>query len=62
MSIASPEADTLTVKQRVFIGVLVVVSVVLAALVVSYLSPAAETSEAVPGHLSPAVYRDRVCG
>jgi hypothetical protein len=43
-------------KQRVFIGVLVVLSVVLVALVVFYFSPAAETSEALPGqHLSAAV-------
>jgi hypothetical protein len=42
MSIASPEAETLTMKQRVFIGVLGVLSVVLAALVVFYFSPAGE--------------------
>jgi hypothetical protein len=60
MSIASPEAETLTMKQRVFIGVLGVLSVLLAALVVFYFSPAGETSEALPGqHLSPTVYEDR---
>lgn len=34
MSIASPEAETLTMKQCVFLGVLGVLSVLLAALVV----------------------------
>jgi hypothetical protein len=60
MSIASPEAETLTMKQRVFIGVLGVLSVLLAALVVFYFSPAEETSKAVPGqNLSPTMYADR---
>jgi hypothetical protein len=60
MSIASPEAETLTMKQRVFIGVLGILSVLLAALVVFYFSPAEETSEALPGrNLSPTVYEDR---
>jgi hypothetical protein len=59
MSFASPEAETLTMKQRVFIGVLGVLSVLLAALVVFYFSPAEETSEALPGrNLSPALYED----
>jgi hypothetical protein len=59
MSIASPEAETLTMKQRVFIGVLGVLSVLLAALMVFYFSTAEETSEALPGrNLSPAVYED----
>jgi hypothetical protein len=63
MSIASLEAETLTMKQRVFIGVLGVLSVVLAAVVVFYFSSAGETSKALPGqHLSPAVYEDRLCG
>jgi hypothetical protein len=57
MSIASPEAEILTMKQRVFIGVLGVLSVLLAALVVFYFSPAEETSEALPRrNLSPALY------
>jgi hypothetical protein len=60
MSIASPEAETLTMQQRVFIGVLGVLSVVLATLLVFYFIPAGETSEALPGqHRSPTVYEDR---
>jgi hypothetical protein len=60
VSIASPEAETLTMKQRAFIGILGVLSVLLAALVVFYFNPAGETSEALPGqHLSPTVYEDR---
>jgi hypothetical protein len=60
MSIANPEAATLTMRQRVFIGVLGVLSVVLAALVVFYFTTAAEISEALPGqYLSPAVHGDR---
>jgi hypothetical protein len=59
MSIASPEAETLTMKQRIFIGVLGALSILLAALVVFYFSPAEETSEALPGrNLSPTVYED----
>jgi hypothetical protein len=42
MSIASPEAEAITMKQRVFIGALGVLSVVLAALVVFYFSPTGE--------------------
>lgn len=49
MSIASPEAETLTTKQRVFMGVFGILSVLLAALVVFYFTPAEETSEALPG-------------
>ena len=57
MSIANPEAKTLTRKQRIFIGVLGVLSVLLAALVVFYFSPSEEISEALPGrNLSPTVY------
>jgi len=57
MSTANPEAETLTMKQRVFIGVLGVLSILLAALVVFYFSPAEETSEALPGrNLSPTLY------
>jgi hypothetical protein len=60
VSSASPEVETLTMKQRVFIGVLGVLSVVLATLLVFYFSPAGETSEALPGqHRSPTVYEDR---
>jgi hypothetical protein len=57
MSMATPEAENLTMKQRIFIGVLGVLSVLLAALVVFYFSPTEETGEAFPGrNLSPAVY------
>ncbi len=57
MSIANPEAETLTMKQRIFIGILGVLSVLLAALVVFYFSPAEETGEALTGrNLSLAVY------
>jgi hypothetical protein len=60
MSIASREAESLTMKQRVFIGALGVLSVLLAALVVFYFSPAEETREALPArNLSPTVYADR---
>jgi hypothetical protein len=61
MSIATPDAETLTMKQRVFIGALGVLSVLLAALVLFYFSPAEETSEAFRGqHLSPVVYEGSV--
>jgi hypothetical protein len=61
MSIANPEAETLTMKQRVFIGVLGILSVLLATLVLFYLSPAEETGTALPGrHMSPAVYEGSV--
>ncbi len=49
MSIANPEAETLTMKQRICIGVLGVLSVLLAALVVFYFSPAEETGAALTG-------------
>ena len=49
MSITSPQAETLTIKQRVFIGVLGLLSIVLAALVVFCFSSAGETSKASPG-------------
>jgi hypothetical protein len=59
MSIASPVAETLTMKQRVFIGVVGALSILLAALLVFYFSPAEETSEALPvRNLSSAVYED----
>ena len=58
MSIANPEAENLTMKQRIFIGVLGVLSVLLAALVVFCLSPTEETGGAFPGrNLSPTVYQ-----
>jgi hypothetical protein len=60
MSIVNPEAETLTAKQRVVIGVLGVLSVLLAALVVFYFNPDGESSEALPGrHPSPTVCEDR---
>jgi hypothetical protein len=61
MSIANSEAETLTMKQRVFIGILGVLSVLLATLVLFYFSPAEETSKALLGqHLSPAEYEGSV--
>jgi hypothetical protein len=63
MSMANLEAETLTMKQRIFIGVLGVLSVLLAALVVFYFSPAEETSEALPGRtLSLALQVRTVAG
>ncbi len=63
MSIANPEAETLTMKQRIFVGVLGLLSVLLAALVLFYFSPAEETSEALPGrNLSPALQVHSVPG
>jgi hypothetical protein len=63
MPIASPEAEILTMKQRAFIGVLGVFSVLLAALMVFYFSPAGDTSEALPvQHLSPTAYAGFLCG
>jgi hypothetical protein len=59
MSIANPELETLTMKQRVFIAVVGVLSVVLAALLVFYFSPAEGISQALPGrNLTPAVHED----
>jgi hypothetical protein len=59
MSTANPEAETLTMKQRIFIGVLGVLSVLLAALVVFYFSPGQEISEVLPSrNLSPTVYEN----
>jgi hypothetical protein len=61
MSIANPEAENLTMKQCVFIGVLGVLSVLLAALVLFYFNPAEEKSKALLGrHMSPAVYEGSV--
>jgi hypothetical protein len=56
MAIANPEAEALTMKQRVFIGALGALSILLATLVLFYFSPVEETSKALPGrHVSPAV-------
>jgi hypothetical protein len=61
MSIASPEVEALTMKQRISIGILGLLSVLLAALVVFYFNPAGEASEALPGqHLSPTA--GSLCG
>jgi hypothetical protein len=60
MPTASPEAETLTVRRRVFIGVFGVLNAVLTVFVAFYFSPAEETSEALPGqYLSPTVYEDQ---
>jgi hypothetical protein len=59
--VANPEAEALTMQQRVFVGVLGFLSVLLAALVLLYFSPVEETSGALPGqHLLPAVYEGSV--
>jgi hypothetical protein len=61
MSISNTQAEAITIKQRVFIGALVVFSVLLSALVLFFFSPARATSEALPcQHLSPAVYEGSV--
>jgi hypothetical protein len=61
MSISNTQAEAITIKQRVFIGALVVFSVLLSALVLFFFSPARATSEALPcQHLSPVVYEGSV--
>ena len=61
MPISNGQAGTITMKQRIFIGALVVISVLLSALVLSCFSPARATSEALPcQHLSPGVYEGPV--
>jgi hypothetical protein len=57
----STQAESITTRQRVFIGALVVFSILLSALVLFYFSPAKATSEALLyQHLSPAVYEGSV--
>jgi hypothetical protein len=57
MSTSNTEVETITMKQRIFIAALAVVSVLLSALVLFCFSPAKATSEALPcRHLSPAMY------
>jgi|HubBroStandDraft_6_1064221.scaffolds.fasta_scaffold11238_7 hypothetical protein len=61
MSTSNPQIETITIKQRIFIAALAVVSVLLSALVLFCFSPAGETSEALPcGHVLPAVYHGSV--
>ena len=61
MSTSTPQVGTITIKQRIFIAALAVVSVLLSALVLFCFSPGKATSEALPsGHLSPAVYQGSV--
>jgi hypothetical protein len=60
MSISNTQGET-TMKQRIFIGVLAVLSILLSALVLYYFSPGRATSEALPyQHLSPVVYEGSV--
>jgi hypothetical protein len=57
MSTSNTHAEALTIKQRVFIGGLAVISILLSALVLFCFSPAEATSEALPcPHLPRAVY------
>lgn len=61
MSISNTQGETITMKQRIFIGVLVVLSILLSALVLYYFSPGRATGEALPyQHLSPVVYEGSV--
>ena len=60
MSTSNPQVETITIKQRIFIAALAVVSVLVSALVLFCFSPG-ETSEALPcGHVLPAVYQGLV--
>jgi hypothetical protein len=61
MSTVNTQAEAITMKQRIFIGALVVFSILLSALVLFCFSPARATSEALPcRHLSPAVYEGSI--
>lgn len=61
MSTSNTQVETTTVKQRIFIAVLAVVSVLLSALVLFCFSPAKARSEVLPfQHLSPAMYEGSV--
>jgi hypothetical protein len=61
MSISNTQGETSTMKQRIFIGVLAVLSILLSAVVLYYFSPGRATSEALPyQHLSPVVYEGSV--
>jgi hypothetical protein len=57
MSISDTQAQGITIKQRIFVGALVVFSILLSALVLFCFSPVRATSEALPCQpLSRAVY------
>ena len=61
MSTSNTQVETITIKQRIFIGVLLIFSVLLSALVLFCFSPARATSQALPfQHLSPAAYEGSV--
>jgi hypothetical protein len=61
MSTSNTQAEIITMKQRIFIGALLVLSILLSALVLYYFSPRRATSEAFPyQHLSPVVYQGSV--
>jgi hypothetical protein len=61
VSTSNTQVETTTVKQRIFIAALAVVSVLLSALVLFCFSPAKATSEGLPcRHLSPAMYEGSV--
>jgi len=61
VSISKTQTEALTIKQRIFIGVLLIFSVLLSALVLFCFSPSRATSEALPRrHLSPVVYEGSV--
>jgi hypothetical protein len=61
VSTSNTQVETTTVKQRIFIAVLAVVSVLLSALVLFCFSPAKATSEVLPfQHLSLAMYEGSV--
>jgi hypothetical protein len=58
MSAPTPQVMAITIKQRIFIAALAVISVLLSALVLFCFSPAGETSEASPCRsVLPAVYQ-----
>jgi hypothetical protein len=61
MSTSNTQVGTITIKQRIFIAALAVVSVLLSALVLFCFSPAKATSEVLPcQHLSPGKYEGSV--
>ena len=61
MSTSNTQVETTTIKQRIFIAALAVVSLLLSALALFCFSPAKATSEALPcQHLSAAMYEGSV--